>query len=132
MYFLISQQMNKILNAPWRFDITLGVYILFCTVLVSKIVFSCFPDDSTCSFSKLKYKEKRKRTDPVSRRIPLHPQKTAKGKGTIHNRHTKKNFDYTTIADRLRTVSWSNDSRPTCVVKPVYAISTFPFTTKDV
>ena len=23
-----------------------------------------------------------------------------------------KNFDYTTIADRLRTVSWGNDSHP--------------------
>ena len=27
-----------------------------------------------------------------------------------------KEFDYTTIADRLRTVSWSNDSHPTGVV----------------
>ena len=30
-----------------------------------------------------------------------------------------KHFDYTTIADRLKTVSWSN-SHPTGVVKPVY------------
>ena len=31
----------------------------------------------------------------------------------------------TTIADRqLRTVSWSNDSHPTGVVKPVYRIQT--------
>ena len=29
-----------------------------------------------------------------------------------------KNFDYTTIADRLRKVSWSNNSHPTGVVKP--------------
>ena len=27
------------------------------------------------------------------------------------------NFDYTPIADRLRTVSWSNNSHPTGVVK---------------
>ena len=39
-----------------------------------------------------------------------------------------KNFDYTTIADRLRTVSWSNSSHPTGVVKPVYERSTFPLT----
>ena len=30
-----------------------------------------------------------------------------------------KNFDYTTVADRLRTFSWSNNSNPTGVVKPV-------------
>ena len=35
---------------------------------------------------------------------------------TTHKRH--QNFDYTTIADRLRTVSWSNNSHPTGVVKP--------------
>ena len=28
-------------------------------------------------------------------------------------KNTTKNFDYTTIADRLRTVSWSNSSHPT-------------------
>ena len=43
-----------------------------------------------------------------------------------------KNFDYTTIADRLRTVSWGNDSHPTGVVKPVYGIPTFPLTAKAV
>ena len=30
-----------------------------------------------------------------------------------------KLFDYTMIADRLRAVSWSNNSHPTGVVKPV-------------
>ena len=43
-----------------------------------------------------------------------------------------KNFDYTTIADRLRTVSWSNDSYQTGAVKPVYGIPTFPLTAKVV
>ena len=41
-----------------------------------------------------------------------------------------KNFDNTKIADRHRTVSWSNDSYPTTVVKPLYGIPTFPLTTK--
>ena len=40
-----------------------------------------------------------------------------------------KNFDYTTISDRIRTVSWGNDSHPTGVVVPVYGIPTFPLTT---
>ena len=43
-----------------------------------------------------------------------------------------KNFDYTTNAVRLRTVSWGNDSHPTGVVKPVYGIPTFPLTAKAV
>ena len=33
-----------------------------------------------------------------------------------HNKKATKNFDNTTIADRLRTVSWGNDSHPTGVV----------------
>ena len=36
--------------------------------------------------------------------------------------------DYTTIADRLRTVSWSDDNHPTYVVKPFYGIPTFQLT----
>ena len=47
------------------------------------------------------------------------PTPTEKSKST-------KNFDYTTIADRLWTVNWGNDSHPTGVVKPVYGIPTFP------
>ena len=37
-----------------------------------------------------------------------------------------KIFDHTTIADRLRTVSWSNNSHSTGMVKPVNGYSTFP------
>ena len=36
-----------------------------------------------------------------------------------NTKNATQNFDYTTIAYRLRTVSWSNDSHPTGVVKPV-------------
>ena len=42
-----------------------------------------------------------------------------------------KTFDYTTIADRLRTVRWSNDSHQTAVVKVVYEIPTLKSTTKN-
>ena len=45
---------------------------------------------------------------------------------TWQHKNATKNFDYTTILDRLRTVSWSNNSYPTGVVKPVYGIPTFP------
>ena len=39
---------------------------------------------------------------------------------TRQHTNATTNFDYTTIADRHRTVSWSNDSHSTGVVKPVY------------
>ena len=51
-------------------------------------------------------------------------------KVTTQKRH--QNFDYKTMADRLRMTSWSNDSYLTGVVKPVYGIPTFPLTTKAV
>ena len=49
-----------------------------------------------------------------------------------NTKNATKNFDYTTIADRLRTVSWGSDSHPAGVVKPVYGIPTFPLTAKAV
>ena len=85
--------------------------------------------------------------------MPLHQQKYQKGKVTrekgrdliqsyanslFTQRKIQKatwqheNFHYTTIADRLRTVSWSNNSHSTGVVKPVYERSTFPLTTTAV
>ena len=36
------------------------------------------------------------------------------------HKNATKNFDYTTIADKLRTISWSNKNDPTGVAKPVY------------
>ena len=53
-------------------------------------------------------------------------------KAKWQHKNATKYFDYTTIADRLRTVSWDNDSHPTDVVKPVYGIPTFPLTAKAV
>ena len=50
-------------------------------------------------------------------------------KATWQHKKSHQNFDYTTIADRLRTVSWGNDSFPTGVVKPVNGIPTHPLTT---
>ena len=49
-----------------------------------------------------------------------------------NTKNATKNFDYTTIADRLKTVSWGNDSHLAGVVKPVYGIPTFPLTAKAV
>ena len=53
-------------------------------------------------------------------------------KATWQHKNVTKNFDYTTITDRLRTVSKGSDSHPTGVVKFVYGISTFQLTAKAV
>ena len=59
------------------------------------------------------------------------PTPTEKSKKQCDNiKNATKNFDYTTIADRLRTVSWSNSNHPTGMVKPVYERSTFQLTAK--
>ena len=47
---------------------------------------------------------------------------------TWQHKNATKNFDYTTIAVRLSTVSWRSNSHPTGVVKSVYGIFTFPLT----
>ena len=62
---------------------------------------------------------------PVTK-APTPTEKSKKQRDNIQERH--KNFDDTMIADRLRTVSWSNSSHPTGVVKPVYERSTFQLT----
>ena len=58
------------------------------------------------------------------------PKEKLKSNVTTQRRH--QNFDYTTIADQLSTVSWSNNSHPAVVVKPVYGIPTFPLTATTV
>ena len=47
---------------------------------------------------------------------------------TWQHKNATKNFDYTTISDKLRSVgvTTAHDSYPTGVVKPVYGIPTFP------
>ena len=47
------------------------------------------------------------------------PREKGRDPTLSYDKLTTQNFDYTTILDRLRMVSWSNDSYPTGVVKPV-------------
>ena len=58
-------------------------------------------------------------------KAPTPIEKSKKQRDNIKN--TTKNFDFITIVDRLRTVSWSTSSQPTGVVKPVYERSTLSF-----
>ena len=58
------------------------------------------------------------------------PTENPKRNVTIQKLH--QNFDYTTIADRHRMVSWGEDIHPTGMVKTVNGISTFQLTAKAV
>ena len=77
-----------------------------------------------------KVQRKRKTSDSVLWPKPQYQQKMQKKQREKKWRH--QHFDYTTIADRLKKVIWSNDSHLTAVVEPVYGIQTFPLTTKAV
>ena len=52
------------------------------------------------------------------------PAEMSKGQSDNTNNATKK-FDYTAVADRIRTVSWSNYGHPTDVVNR-FTGPTFP------
>ena len=74
-------------------------------------------------------KRKRRRSDSVLWQNPI-PTENSKTNG--QHKNAAKTFDYKTIVDRLRTVSWSANSYPTGVVKPVNGYPTFPLTAKAV
>ena len=48
------------------------------------------------------------------------PYTNRKFKNELTTQKRHQNFDYTTIVDWLGIVSWSNNSHPAVVVKPVY------------
>ena len=57
-------------------------------------------------------------------KAPTFTEKKSK-KQRYNTQNATKNFDYTMITDQLRTVSWSNNSHSTGVVKPVYERSIY-------
>ena len=62
-------------------------------------------------------------------RMTKAPTLTEKSKRQRDNiKDATKNFDFSAIADRPRTVSWTNSSHSTGVVKPVSERSTFSLT----
>ena len=79
----------------------------------------------------LRFKEKKEENWLSPMKKATTPTEKSKEQGN-NMKYATKNFDYTTIADRLRTVSWSNSSHPTGVVKPVYERSTFPLIARAV
>ena len=83
--------------------------------------------DSTCS---VRYHERRKRTGSDSVLMTKNDF-LQKIQQPIY-KDTTKHVNYTTIADRLRIVSWSNNNHPTGVDKQVYGYPTIPLMTKAV
>ena len=75
---------------------------------------------------KLCYKRKKEEIwlSPMTK-APIPKEKSK----TWQHKNATKLLDYTTIAERLRTVSWSNDSGPTGAVKLVTDVPTLPLTT---
>ena len=67
---------------------------------------------SSNSVVNIRFKGKKKEIWPSPMTKPPIPTENSKTKGQHTN--ATKNFDYTTIADRLRTVSWSNKSSNWC------------------
>ena len=63
-------------------------------------------------------------------KAPTLTEKSKKERDNIKN--ATKNFDYSTIADRLRTVSWSTAVTPLLLLNRVYERPTFPLTAKVV
>ena len=60
------------------------------------------------------------------------PIPTENSTNNWQHENATKNFDYTTIEDRLKTVSCSDNSHPTGAAQPVYGYPTFPLTTTAV
>ena len=68
----------------------------------------------TCDLPQLQQEKKEEIWLSPMTKAPT-PTEMSKGQSDNTNNATKK-FDYTAVADRLRTVSWSNYSHPTGVV----------------
>ena len=81
-------------------------------------------DDLSCFCNKI-YSAKEKMSLPwlkwcigekegdLTKTYDENPIPTENSKTNEQHKNATKNFDYTTIADRLRTVSWSDNSHPT-------------------
>ena len=61
-----------------------------------------------------KYPEQREKEGDLTQSYDKTPYTNKKFENQRITQKATKNFDYTTIADRLRTVSWSNKSPNWC------------------
>ena len=78
------------------------------------------------------FKKKREKERYLTQSYDKSPYTHRKSQKAKWQQKHHKTFDYTTIAERLRTVNSANDNHQTGVVKPMYGIPTFPLTTTAV
>ena len=110
-------------TASWNLIICLFLYLSMCKVL---FLIELYIRWNSSLYNM--YREEKKEEiwlNPMTKNPYTHRKIK---KATRQHNNAIKNFDYTTNADRLRTVRGSNNSHPTGVVKPVYERSTFPLT----
>ena len=62
----------------------------------------------------------REKVGDLTQSCDENPYTNRKFKNELTTQKRHQNFVYTTIMDRIRIVSWSNNSHPTVVVIPVY------------
>ena len=70
--------------------------------------------------SEFKYRTSVEKEGYLTQSYDRSPHANRKFNNQLTTKTPPKSSDYTTIADRLRAVSWSNNSYPTGMVKPVY------------
>ena len=91
----------------------------FCSLEINLILWIELSKFSLLSNTLFKYREKKEEIwlSPMTKAHT--PTEMSKGQSDNTHNATKK-FDHTAVADRLRTVSWSNYGHPTGVVNLVY------------
>ena len=93
---------------------------------LSRALYICLKVASPCGLLKVLLWAKGRNLTQSYDKISYIYRKLQKAKW--QNKYATKNFDYIKIANRLRTVSCSDDSNATGVVMIVYGIPTFPLT----
>ena len=91
---------NLLIKSYLKWCIHLSISLFYICAMLYILLFMHFKCSLTCTT--IHSKRIRKRSDSVLWQKPLHWQKNPKSNVTTQKRH--QNFDYTTIASRLRTV----------------------------
>ena len=88
-----------------------------------------FDNDTSQNCQLIRVRERERDLTQSYDKSPYTNEKSKKQRDNIKN--ATKNFDYTAIEDLLRTVSCSNSSHPTGVVRPVYERSNSNYNRKN-
>ena len=118
---------NKPQIGSWILQYKIIIQFLCCLFLLLTIVDSFLMANTIYILFRVEEKKKDIWLSPMKK-----PYTSRKFITTRQHKNATKNFHYTTISDRLKTVSSSKNSHPTGVVKPVYGYASFPLIAKAV